>query len=256
MRRRARSLRVVSTDAELRDVYEGQYSAPAGDAERFGRWRALCAEGKADHVAELARSLDAPPSIVAEIGCGDGGLLTALAARGVGEVRHGFEISERAVAIAATRPEVDRVERFDGAALPVPDHTYDLGVLSHVIEHVPEPAPLLREAARACRALVVEVPLEANRSASRPAAEQGRVQLGHLHRFSRGDVAAMAREAGLRVRADLADPLPLELHTFWADTPGARARAAAKAAVRRGLFTAAPAAAERSFTLHYAALLV
>lgn len=246
----------MSIDAELRDVYEGQYSAPAGEAERFGSWRGLCAEGKADHVAELVGGLPAPPIAIVEIGCGDGGLLSALSARRVGESRHGFDISEKAVALAASRREVDRAERFDGATLPVPDATYDLGVLSHVIEHVPDPVPLLREAARACRALVVEVPLEDNRSASRPAAERGREALGHLHRFSREDVKALAEEAGLRVEADLVDPLSREVHVFWADTPGARGRALAKAVVRRGLFKAAPNVAERTFTLHYAALLI
>ena len=44
--------------AELRDVYEEQYSADGDDAARYGRWRALCAEGKADHVVRLASALD------------------------------------------------------------------------------------------------------------------------------------------------------------------------------------------------------
>jgi len=241
--------------AALRDVYEDQYSAPPGEAELYGRWRALCAQGKADHVAELSRALSSPPSTVVEVGCGDGSLLSALAERGVGKVRHGFEISEKAVAFAASREHVDRVERFDGVNLPVDDHAYELGVLSHVIEHVPDPGPLLREAARVCRALVVEVPLEDNRSASRPAAARGREELGHLHRFSREDVSALAKSAGLEVRADVADPLPREIHSFWADTAGARARALVKAATRRGLFIVAPRVAERAFTLHYAALL-
>lgn len=242
--------------ADLREVYEQHYSAPPAEAERYGRWRALCAEGKADHVVELTRGLAVPADALVEIGCGDGGLITALASRGVGATRHGFDISEKAVALAAARAEVDHAERFDGLTLPVPDAAYDLGVLSHVVEHVPDPVPLLREAARACRALVVEVPLEANRSASRPTAERGRQELGHLHRFSRGAVAALAKRAGLHVVADLADPLPREVHAFWADDPPAKARALAKAATRRALFTAAPQVAERAFTVHYAALLL
>lgn len=242
--------------AELREVYEDRYTSSSDEAERYGRWRALCAAGKADHVAELARSLPEAPLRVAEIGCGDGALLSALAHRGVGESRSGFEISERAVSLAAQRPGVDRAERFDGTTLPVPDRRFDLGVLSHVIEHVSDPVPLLRESARACRALVVEVPLEDNRSASRPAAQRARAELGHLHRFSRASVRGLVCEAGLRVEADVADPLGLAIHDFWADDAAARARALAKAALRRGLFVALPSAAERLFTLHYAALCV
>jgi SAM-dependent methyltransferase len=242
--------------AELRDVYEAQYDASDEEARRAGEWRALCAQNKADHVAGLAARLPESPRTVAEVGCGDGVLLSALAARGVGAIRHGFEISERAVALAAGRSEIDRVERFDGLSLPAADGAYDLGVLSHVLEHVPEPAPLLRETARVARAVVVEVPLEDNRSASRPAARRGREQIGHLHRFSRDDIHALAAAAGLSVAAELADPLPRAGHTFHAQGPLGRAKAEAKALVRRSLFTAAPRAAERAFTVHYACLLV
>jgi hypothetical protein len=124
-----------------------------------------------------------------------------------------------------------------------------------VLEHVPDPAPLLAETARVCRAVVVEVPLEDNRSASRPTAERGREELGHLHRFSRRDVRDLASQAGLGVAAELADPLPAAIHTFWAQGARGRAKALAKTAVRRALFTVSPTAAERTFTVHYACLL-
>jgi hypothetical protein len=60
--------------------------------------------------------------------------------------------------------------------------------------------------------------------------------------------------AGLEVRQELADPLPLEVHTFFAASRGDRLRASLKGGVRRGLFAVAPRAAERVFTLHYACL--
>jgi SAM-dependent methyltransferase len=238
----------------LREIYEEQYSAEGEDARRYGAWRALCAAGKADHVVELIRALPRPPRAIAEVGCGDGVLLTQLARRGVGEVRHGFDISERAASYAASRADVDSAERFDGVTLPVADGAYDLGILSHVLEHVPDPLPLLRETARACRAVVVEVPLEDNLSASRASAQAGRDAIGHLHRLSRADIARLAYDAGLAIAADLADPLPLAVHSFFAATPAARAKAIAKASTRRVLFTVAPPLAERAFTLHYAAL--
>lgn len=238
--------------AELRDVYEAQYDA--GDGAKAGEWRALCAEGKADHVERLARGL--APRSIADVGCGDGVLLSALAERGLGERHDGYEISERAVELATGRRGVDRVRRFDGTTLPAGDGEYDLAVLSHVLEHVPDPAPLLRETARIARAVVVEVPLEDNRSASRPQVQRGREAIGHLHRFSGADVRALAHEAGLAVAHELADPLPRQVHLFWAQGPAGHAKALAKAAVRRAVFTLAPGAAERAFTVHYAALLL
>lgn len=243
--------------AELRDEYEQRYT-PGGDEElaRNIAWRALCAANKADHVVALLDRAEVRPASVVEVGCGDGVLLAELARRGIGERHHGFDISSRAADAAAGRPEVERAERFDGASLPVADGAYGLAVLSHVLEHVPEPAPLLAEAARAARVVVVEVPLEDNRSASRPAAQRGREELGHLHRFARPDLHALAEASGLRVEDELSDPLPLAIHAFYATDLAARARAGAKAAVRRGLFTVSPALAERSFTVHYACLLV
>jgi SAM-dependent methyltransferase len=245
---------MMSGSAELRDVYERHYAAEGADAALYGGWRELCGEGKADHVAELICLLPEPPQTVADVGCGDGVLLTLLASRGVGLHRHGFEITERAVEIAAGRPEIERVERFDGSSLPVADDAYDLGVLSHVLEHVADPGALLAETARACRSVVLEVPLEANRSASRPAAQAGRREVGHLHRFSRAAMHRMVEDAGLRVEAELTDPLPREVHLYFATGRGQRARALAKAGVRRGLFTLAPRLAERTFTVHYACL--
>lgn len=243
--------------AELRDEYERRYT-PGGEEElaRNIAWRELCAANKADHVAALLARADLRPAAVVEVGCGDGVLLAELARRGIGERHDGFDISELAVASAAGRPEIERAERFDGATLPVADRSYDLAVLAHVLEHVPDPAPLLAEAARSAAAVVVEVPLEDNRSASRPSAQRGREALGHLHRFARGDLHALARAAGLRVECELSDPLPLAIHAFHAAGPAARARAGAKAGVRHALFAASPALAERSFTVHYACLLV
>lgn len=244
----------VPGSSDLRGVYERQYSAAGADAARYGAWRALSAKGKADHVLALTRGLDARPRSLVEVGCGDGGLLEALAARGLADSLHGFEISERAVRYASAGAAIERVERFDGSSLPAADGAYDLGVLSHVLEHVGDPLALLAETARVSRAVVVEVPLEDNRSASRTAARRGREAIGHLHRFSRVDVRALMSDAGLRVAAEVADPLPYEVHAFWARSAAQRARAGVKWAVRRALFGAAPALAERTFTVHYACL--
>ena len=107
------------------------------------------------------------PRSTLEIGCGDGALLCELHARGFGGRLSGVEITEAAVAIARGRPEIESVQLYDGSRLPAGDGAYELGIVSHVLEHVPDPPALLAEAARACRAVVIEVPLEANLSARR-----------------------------------------------------------------------------------------
>jgi SAM-dependent methyltransferase len=246
------------SDPSLTEFYEQGYRQQ--DPERgaqLGRWRALGARSKADHAVTLCRRAGLAPRTLVEIGCGDGALLEALSARGLARVYDGFELSAPAAELARGRgiPGVGRIEAYDGAHVPAEAGAYDLAVLSHVLEHVPDPAALLGEAARVAGHVLVEVPLEANRSARRPSKRAEAAAIGHIQAFDRAAIHALAAGAGLRVLADLADPLPRAHHAFFAATVSARAKATAKWAVRAALHRVAPLQAERLFTVHYAALL-
>ncbi len=152
----------------LAAFYEKGYTVtdPA-EAERLGRWRALGARNKSANVMALCRRAGLSPRTVVEIGCGDGALLQALAEHGLAERFDGFELSAPAAEFAAGRgiPGAGRIEAYDGERVPAGDAEYDLAVVSHVLEHVPEPAALLAEAARVATHVIVEVPLEDNQSA-------------------------------------------------------------------------------------------
>ncbi len=242
--------------AELVAFYDDSYSREGAEAQLYARWRALSAVGKADHIVTLCRRAGLAPRTIVEVGCGDGAILSELHRRGVGEQLSGFEITDAAVAIARRRQELHEVARYDGEHLPTPDGAYDLGILSHVLEHVPDPAALLREVGRACRAVVVEVPLEANVSARRASKRAGAAEVGHLHELDRQAMADTVARAGLTIVAQLDDPLPLSVHRFFATTSPARARATVKWAVRASLASCAPPIARRLFTVHYACLCV
>jgi SAM-dependent methyltransferase len=240
---------------ELVSFYDEGYTQAPDDASRYARWRALGAVGKADHVLALCSRAGMEPASTLEVGCGDGALLSELHRRDFGGRLAGVEITRAAVEIARTRGEIDSVELYDGLHLPAGDGAYDLGILSHVLEHVPDPPALLAEVARACRAVVVEVPLEANLSARRASKREHSGEVGHLQRLSRGDARAIVARAGLRIAGELEDPLPLAVHRFLGrDTPSARARATAKWTVRAGLHRLAAPLARRLYTVHYACL--
>jgi SAM-dependent methyltransferase len=240
---------------DLSGFYDSAY---ARGGERHARWRELGARGKADHVESLCGSAGLASGSVAEIGCGDGALLAELSARGFGESLAGFDISEAAIDLARTRaiPRVASLVVFDGVRLPSADRAFDLAILSHVLEHLEGPGRLLQEVARVARAVIVEVPLERNASGGRAVKRSQSSDIGHLQALDRDAVRRLVSDAGLRVAGDLLDPLPREVHTFFATSPADRARGLAKAAVRRGLFRVAPGAAERAFTLHYACACV
>jgi SAM-dependent methyltransferase len=217
---------------------------------RLGRWRALGARSKAAHAFELCQQIRLVPTTLVEIGCGDGSLLNELAR--LAAVVDGFELSPTAIELAQARgiPGARRLEAYDGEHVPAQDGAYDLAVLSHVLEHVPDPLPLLKEAARVGRAVLVEVPLEGNRSANRPDKRTEAERIGHLHQFTRNDLHRLHKQAGLTPLAELSDPLPLEHHAFFGD----RRRAAVKWAVRAAAWRVAPLRAERLFTVHYAVI--
>ena len=217
--------RAAMTD--FREFYTEGYSLPDRDeAERMGRWRALGARSKAGHVVRLCAQAELRPGSLAEIGCGDGALLAELAARWPAAALDGFELSPPAADIARARGVARKVEVFDGLEVPVEDGAYDLALLSHVLEHVPEPMTLLREAARVAPAVLVEVPLEDNRSARRDEKRAEAARIGHVQFFKRADVLALLRVAGLRVAAELSDPLPYAHHAFFASGRSERLTAA------------------------------
>ena len=248
----------MEDSADLVRFYDDAYTRAPAEAARYARWRALSAVGKANHVIALCAQgklrAGGQPINTLEVGCGDGALLCELRRRDFGGTLSGVEITRAAVEIAARRAEISSVELYDGLHLPAEDGAYELGVLSHVLEHVPDPAALLAEVARACRAVVVEVPLEANWSARRAGKREHAAEVGHLQRLDRSAVREIAERAGLRVAAELEDPLPAQVHRFFAGTRAARARGTVKWAVRSATHRLAPALARRAFTLHYACL--
>jgi SAM-dependent methyltransferase len=241
---------------DLVGFYDEAYTTDPALAAMYARWRALGALGKADHVIALCARAGMRPRRTLEVGCGDGALLCELRARGFGGALSGVEITDAAVAIARERPQIESVARYDGERLPDTDGAYDLGILSHVLEHVPNPPALLAEVARACSAVLVEVPLEANVSARRAGKREHAAEVGHLQRLDRDAARAIVARAGLRIVGELEDALPLSVHRFFASDARARAQGTLKWAVRSSLHHVAPTLARRLFTVHYACLCV
>jgi SAM-dependent methyltransferase len=244
----------VPEPAHLQRFYEESYSSDPASAALYGRWRALGAVGKADHVLTLAARTGISPRSTLDVGCGDGALLCELRRRGFGGRLSGVEITEAAVAIARERAEIDVVARFDGVNLQEGDSAYDLGILSHVLEHVPDPPALLAEVARVCRTVVVEVPLEANLSARRAAKREHAAEVGHLQRLDRAAARGIVERAGLEIACELEDALPLSVQRFFASSARARVASSVKWALRSSLHRLAPSLARHLFTVHYACL--
>lgn len=247
-------LAVSDSHDQLVRFYDESYSREGAQAQLYAGWRALGAKGKADHVIRLCLQAGIRPTKVLDVGCGDGALLSELHRRRFGQTLQGVEITEAAVQIARERAEIDAVDWYDGAHLAASDNAFDLGIVSHVLEHVPDPAALLAEVGRVCKAVVMEVPLESNISARRESKREHAEEVGHLQRLDRGAARAIVARAGLHIAGEVEDALPLAAQRFFAHTLAQKATATVKWGARSSLHLLAPLLARRLFTVHYACL--
>jgi SAM-dependent methyltransferase len=163
---------------------------------------------------------------VLEIGCATGELIAAMPAA----QRVGLDISAANIAAARTRfPDVEfHCGDFRGASLA----GFDAVVLSDVLEHVPDDAEFLRDAAQLGDFVLVNLPLEDNWLNDRRA--YGPKDLsGHLRRYSLAEGLALFDRAGLDVLTHAqiwihetpADPARRALRRERPGAPGANASA-------------------------------
>src|SRR5438477_1062098 len=162
-------------------------------------WYRLMAVGKADNVVRLSRSV--PHQSILDIGAGDGAVLHRLDELDFGERLYAIDISESGLKALRDKPWQRLIEckSFDGYNIPYPDNSFDLAVLSHVVEHVEHPRMLLREAARVARHIYIEVPLEYNRTNRRMRRDFELDATGHINFYNPDLIRLLVQSAGLRV---------------------------------------------------------
>ena len=123
----------------LRENYTGYYADGASE------WRRICAVDKVRNIQALCADL--PFKTVIEIGAGEGSVTQRMSELGVGEAYVALEISQTGLETLKNRqvPGLVDCQLFDGYAIPYDDKSFDLAILSHVLEHVEHPRRLLYE---------------------------------------------------------------------------------------------------------------
>jgi SAM-dependent methyltransferase len=102
-----------------------------------------------EQIIPLAEEELGDRSAVLDVGCGDGQISRALAARGVDVV--GIDPTWNQISVAAARGGGARYVRGDAAHLPFPDASFDGAVACLVFEHVDELDDAIAEIARVLR---------------------------------------------------------------------------------------------------------
>lgn len=231
-------LRVPALNAH----YQGAYD------EHALAWRRLGAADKARNLRQLLGARQ--PESILEVGCGTGAVLAALAASGCGRRHLGVDVADPA---EHTDPQARALELrpYDGRTLPFGDHSIDLVLASHVIEHLPEPRHLLVEMARVARRWIyVEVPCELHLRTSRRALQQS-LDIGHINAFTPESFELLLASSGLAVQQLAVFDHSLALLRFHNRLPAALF----KRSMRGALLALSPRMASRLFTYHCGALV-
>jgi SAM-dependent methyltransferase len=169
------------------------------------KWLLLGAEQKAQSVIQLTAGLNV--SSVFEIGCGTGALLESLDRLEFATSYYALDPSQELYRYMTDRHVISRLIASEPVTLEqcsLTDRRYDLVILSHVLEHVENPAELLSGAMQVADHVVLEVPLEGNWMGNLRAVVKARCTglprhnnlAGHIQYFSRADIWRLVHWCG------------------------------------------------------------
>ncbi|MGQ4275109.1 class I SAM-dependent methyltransferase [Terrihabitans sp. B22-R8] len=163
-------------------------------------WHEEDSDWKAGHVLRLLSAAGMQPSRIAEVGCGGGLVLHALAQALPDSTFTGYEVSPLAYERCAARAN-DRV-RFRFEDLTEAGDRYDLLLTLDVVEHVEDYLGFLRALRPRAEHHIIHLPLDLSVQtvlrASGPLLHARR-KVGHLHYFSKETALATLNDAGYEV---------------------------------------------------------
>jgi SAM-dependent methyltransferase len=230
----------VSMDPEIRNHYSHYYDEGATE------WRRLGALDKSRNIVKLC-GLGKFDDVL-EIGAGDGAILEQLSELGFAQSLSALEVSESAVKAIADRNinNLRDAKLFDGYSTDYKDNSFDLVVLSHVVEHVEHPRQLLREVSRIGKALYVEVPLELRLRTPRNFKWDS---TGHINIYSPVIIRQLLQSTGLEIIKEKVSLPSYAIHRFAGGDRGSIQYWIKRLALRTSSF-----AATQMFTYHWSAL--
>src|ERR1700712_2228849 len=175
-------------------------------------WRMLGAKYKAQHIIDVCKGHNF--NKVLEVGAGDGSILKLLAEQNFSPEYHAVEISESGVQHIKTRniANLASVQIFDGYHLPFDDDSFELIILSHVLEHVEHERLLLRELKRVAQYSVIEVPRDYKAGVDNKIKHF--LAYGHINVYTPTSLRYLLRTEGFVVEKDLTSMIEPEVTRF------------------------------------------
>src|ERR1700744_2578826 len=175
-------------------------------------WRMLGAKYKVQHIIDVCKGHTF--NKVLEVGAGDGSILKLLADQNFAPEYYAVEISESGVEHIKARniANLKSVQIFDGYHLPFEDNSFDLIILSHVLEHIEHERLLLRELKRVALNFVIEVPLDYKPGVD--ARIKHFLAYGHINVYTPTSLRYLLKTEGFDVVTDLTSMIEPEVTRF------------------------------------------
>jgi ubiquinone/menaquinone biosynthesis C-methylase UbiE len=237
------------------NVEETTYEMPT-------EWRMLGAQGKAEHILNLCERNRIRPERILEVGAGDGAILRCLSKAGCCKELHALEISQSGVGVILSQqiPGLMSCQTFDGYNLPFGDKSFDLIVLSHVLEHVEFERALLREIRRVSEYQVIEIPMDGNALKDETYHMLG-PSYGHINAHTTDSLRFLLSTEGFQVVDQFVGLYSFELQEFnhfvnnsQARTPETIEQFRQKYQESEAMFAALPRSQQESTSSYYAVL--
>jgi ubiquinone/menaquinone biosynthesis C-methylase UbiE len=175
-------------------------------------WRMLGAKYKAQHIIDVCKGQSYTK--VLEVGAGDGSILQKLSEYNFAPEYHAVEISDSGVAHIQSRniKKLVSVQEFDGYKLPFEDDSFDLVILSHVLEHVEHERLLLREIKRVSRSFLIEVPIDYKTNVDKRIKHF--LAYGHINVYTPTSLRYLLQTEGFEIQKDLTSIIGPEVTRF------------------------------------------
>lgn len=162
-------------------------------------WHEEDADWKAAHVLQILRKNDISPATMCEVGCGVGGVVSALA-RELPDVRfQGFDISS--IALDRAKEKSSENLHFQQGSPFESETKFDVALALDVFEHVEDYFSFLRNMREISTYQIYNVPLDLSvRSMVQSSIlADMRERIGHLHYFNKDTALATLRGTGHKI---------------------------------------------------------
>lgn len=197
----------ITSSDNLKTAYDSFYE------KHDEAWRMLGAKYKAEHIITVCKGHTF--NKVLEVGAGDGSILKLLAEKNFAPEYYAVEISASGVEhiLARDIPGLKSVQEFDGYHLPFDDDSFDLIILSHVLEHVEHERLLLRELKRVAKMVLIEVPRDYKTGVDNRIKHF--LAYGHINVYTPTSLRYLLYTEGFEVVNDLPDTIAPEVTRFY-----------------------------------------